>query len=344
MQRRLYGKMVCCMEIAETKVPPAPPNIIRAIRSGFDAIANRVYIILIPVILDLWLWLGPHIQIKGLMASFLTTLSTTPGFDPTNSEVMLPADPEIWQAAIERINLMMLLRSYPVGIPSLMSSILPLDAPTGEVFFSDVTSPISVILLSVVISLIGILFGTFYFMIVAQATFEGRVRLSRAFIEWPRKALHTLSLTFGSGGILLVLLIPAMCILSFVTIGGIPVSQIAVVILSGMLVWVLFPLGLTPLGIFTHRMSLLGAVQRSIVVVRMTLPTTALFFLIVIGIGQVLEVLWCVPGEGSWFELVGVAGHAFVSSALLAATFVYYRDADVWVQSLIRKTQLFEAK
>jgi hypothetical protein len=30
--------------------------------------------------------------------------------------------------------------------------------------------------------------------------------------------------------------------------------------------------------------------------------------------------------------LIGVIGHAFVTSGLLAATFVYYRDASRWIQ------------
>jgi hypothetical protein len=37
--------------------------------------------------------------------------------------------------------------------------------------------------------------------------------------------------------------------------------------------------------------------------------------------------------------LVGIAGHAFVSTALLAASFVYYRDMNAWLQIVIEKLQ-----
>jgi hypothetical protein len=36
--------------------------------------------------------------------------------------------------------------------------------------------------------------------------------------------------------------------------------------------------------------------------------------------------------KNSWFTLVGILGHAFVTTSLLSATFVYYRNADRWVQ------------
>jgi len=45
--------------------------------------------------------------------------------------------------------------------------------------------------------------------------------------------------------------------------------------------------------------------------------------------------LWKAPPVTSWLTLVGVGGHAFISTALLAASFVYYRDADHWVQETL---------
>jgi hypothetical protein len=42
------------------------------------------------------------------------------------------------------------------------------------------------------------------------------------------------------------------------------------------------------------------------------------------------------PEETSWLSLVGVAGHAFVTTGLLAASFIYYRDADRWVKAILK--------
>lgn len=69
---------------------------------------------------------------------------------------------------------------------------------------------------------------------------------------------------------------------------------------------------------------------------RMTLPTTALFILSIFVISEGLDILWRVPAEKSWLTLIGVGGHAFITSALLAASFIYYRDADLWTQGTLR--------
>jgi hypothetical protein len=68
----------------------------------------------------------------------------------------------------------------------------------------------------------------------------------------------------------------------------------------------------------------------------MTLPTTSLFFLSILAISEGLDILWRVPPETSWLTMIGVGGHAFITSALLAASFVYYRDADLWTQETLR--------
>jgi hypothetical protein len=33
--------------------------------------------------------------------------------------------------------------------------------------------------------------------------------------------------------------------------------------------------------------------------------------------------------------LVGIAGHAFITTSLLAASFIYYRDMQVWLQTVL---------
>jgi hypothetical protein len=35
--------------------------------------------------------------------------------------------------------------------------------------------------------------------------------------------------------------------------------------------------------------------------------------------------------------LVGIAGHAFVTTALLAASFIYYRDMNAWLEIVFER-------
>jgi hypothetical protein len=56
-------------------------------------------------------------------------------------------------------------------------------------------------------------------------------------------------------------------------------------------------------------------------------------------LSQGLTYLWSVPPSDSWMTLVGIAGHAFITTAVLAASFVYYRDMNVWLQTVFEKWQ-----
>ena len=63
-----------------------------------------------------------------------------------------------------------------------------------------------------------------------------------------------------------------------------------------------------------------------------------MIFLIIL-IGQGMNVIWNLTEWDSWMTLVSIAGHAFVSSGLLAATFVYYRQGIDWLEESKKKKQ-----
>jgi len=52
-----------------------------------------------------------------------------------------------------------------------------------------------------------------------------------------------------------------------------------------------------------------------------------------------LNYLWSVPPNNSWMLLIGIAGHAFITTALLAASFVYYRDMNIWLQTVFEQVK-----
>ncbi|HET6846340.1 MAG TPA: hypothetical protein VFH29_05860, partial [Anaerolineales bacterium] len=70
---------------------------------------------------------------------------------------------------------------------------------------------------------------------------------------------------------------------------------------------------------------------------RFTLPTSSLFVLTVLLVGTGLNSLWAVPVEDSWVVVVGLLGHAFITTALLAASFIYYQDMSAWVQTVLAR-------
>jgi hypothetical protein len=72
----------------------------------------------------------------------------------------------------------------------------------------------------------------------------------------------------------------------------------------------------------------------------MTLPYSVLFALAGLVLSQGLDMLWAIPKDTSWLAVVGVIGHAFISSGIIAAAFVFYRDAEQFLQ---QKQQIIPA-
>jgi hypothetical protein len=92
----------------------------------------------------------------------------------------------------------------------------------------------------------------------------------------------------------------------------------------------------SPHGIIVSKSNLVTAVKVSASLLRRTLPTTVVFLLAIFLLSKGLDILWLIPSETSWMLLVGIIGHAFVATGLLASSFVYYRDAVRWVHSLVK--------
>ena len=54
------------MEVSQVENLPPPPGIISSIKAGFDTIAAHITAILFPLLLNLFLWLGPRLHVDDL--------------------------------------------------------------------------------------------------------------------------------------------------------------------------------------------------------------------------------------------------------------------------------------
>jgi hypothetical protein len=328
------------MNSHRTQTLSAPPSLIASLKAGFDAITNHIALILFPIGLDLLLWFGPHFKLSRLVEALERQAELLfNGQDPTFDQ-LLQANRELWALAAERINLLAALRSYPVGIPSLMASILPVSNPVGAPPVLEVASALGVGIIWIVATLIGLAVGALYFGVVAQAALTNQINWREVWRDWPKASLQVILLALFWTGLLIAVSIPGSCVISLAALGGLTLAQCALLLYLGVLLWIFFPLVFSPHGIFVSGQKMFHSVKTAVVLTRYTLPNTSLFLLAVILLSKGLDMLWQVPGETSWLALVGVAGHAFVTTGLLAASFIYYRDANRWVQQMVERMRL----
>jgi hypothetical protein len=322
-----YGKIkFTFMDTANPQVMPAPPNLTKSLLAGFDAVSSHIGLILFPLALDVFLWLGPKLPAYRLFEPFLAQVKDMP-------------NQELIAEAAKRFNLFGALRSLPVGVPSLMASRNPIEAPLGSLGNWQVSSLAAAGVLWLVLGLVGILIGTLYFMTVSQAAVGGGVNWTQALNGWPRMFIRTLALTVTAFGLLFAISLPFACIFSLAGLIGLPISGFLLIGFVSFLAWFLFPLFFTPHGIFLYKHSLWGAARESSRLVRRTFPASGLFILSVIILSEGLDMLWRLPAEKSWMCLVGIAGHAFVNASLLAASFVFYAEANQWLQRVDQQTK-----
>jgi hypothetical protein len=310
----------------------------KSLTAGFDAITNHLDLIFFSISLDIALWLGPHLRLGRIFKAALDQMSELSRVDSTGLFNEL-------QTFSQNLNLLSVLRTFPVGVPSLLASRVSVDTPVGTPLAWEIPSAGIGLAIWLGLTVAGMAAGTLYFSLVAQAAVTGKTIWRNALDFWPRASLNVALLALAWFFMITAALLPFSCIILFV-LSGIGLGEIGflvLLVLGGVLIWLLIPLLFSSHGIFVNQNGVWVSVLRSINITRMTLPSTSLLFLVLLVLSEGLDVLWNIPPSNSWLLIVGIIGHAFVTSSLLAASFVYYRDADIWVQEVVKQIKLSSA-
>ena len=300
---------------------------------GFDSVANHILVILPPVLLDLFLWLGPHLRLKSFMQPFIDQLPAMAKAFPSSSIPDMTQVQSAWMAFLNQFNLFMILRTFPVGATSLLSLQMPGQTPLGTPVNLDAGSFFGIFSWAVLLVLLGWFIGSVYYFWISGVALKPDGRSLWKSIK------QTLLLSIIWLGILFVLGLPVILVVSIIYSFSPTLGQIMFFIGALLLVWLIMPVFFSVHGIFTLQLDAFRSILGSLRMVRFTLPNTGLFLLVFVIINTGMNFLWNTPSDNSWWMLVGIAGHAFVSTALLAASFIYYRDINTWLTAVFEALQ-----
>lgn len=321
---------------------PPPPGVMGSLRAGFDAVSSHVWLIILPLLLDVFLWFGPRFSVDGLVAPFFRMLFNQARTTLTSAEDLqrFTAYQSAFIELVERFNLLSLLgklQAFPVGISSLLAQIMPIGTPLGSQNVVQITSIPGLFGLAFVFTVFGWVGGGLYFRWVSGIALGDASRMSMVSLSWAIVQTLLLSLVWVIG--LMVIIIPVLGILTVLTFLSPLLASGALLLMLIFSFWLIVPLFFTPHGIFVRGQNAFYSIFSSLKMARFTLPTSGLFVLCVFVLSNGLNYLWSVPRDDSWMLLVGIAGHAFIRTALLAASFVYYRDMTVWLQTVLERLQ-----
>lgn len=321
----------------ETKgITATPPRLIASIAAGFNTVANHIYLILFPIALDLLLWLGPRLRINTLSEPFISQFNRVIlEMGTANSAEMVRVGKEFWETMLERFNLLGFLRTFPVGIASLFSTSAPATSPLGDPFLLEIPSLASMLGLGLLLIITGLLMGSIYFHEVARCSSAEKSTFSLQQMTW--QFLQTLLLTVSLVIIVLMFAIPTLMTVSVLLLFSPAIAQIGLFFMSLLMLWLFLPLVFAPHGIFANRQNALAAMRTSVRMVRFFLPGTGLFLITLLVFSQGMDVIWRVPPETSWMSMIGVFGHAFVTTALLSASFFFYSGSIRWMTENLKR-------
>jgi hypothetical protein len=320
------------MEVSKVENLPPPPGIINSIKAGFDTIATHITAILLPVLLNLFLWLGPRLRMNALFDSIkpdVVSIWKTSGVPAADIQRVLTW----YESTIPTINLFWIFRTLPIGISSLFLSRDASQTPLGAPFVMQVSAA-GLFGWIFLLTLVGWIGGGLYFRSVAWLAIPGKdgqpLGMFRAIVQ-------TMLISIFWGILAVMIGVPVFLVLAVTLQFSAFIANILVLILSLASMWVIVPLFFWPHGIFLKQQNFVTSIISSVQMARFTLPTSSMFVLTVFLLAFGLNFIWSIPPEDSWITLFGIFGHSFVSTALLAASFIYYRDMNIWLQSVIEK-------
>lgn len=261
----------------------------------------------IPIVLDLYLWLGPRLSPQPLIHRLLPTLPFSEG-----SQVLLGG-----------MNLFSLLSSSLLRMPSVggAETAEPAFVPLLVMVVDDGLSLLGWVLL---LFSSGLFLGSIYLVLLAHPLMaETRTGLLRqAGVLWLRAVSLVLFLLTAAFfvGLPVTLAITLASMLSPILAQAVSLASLA------FLIGIAFYLFFTIEAMVISEVGPLRAAWNSITVVRKN-PWSAVGFIILINIiGLGLLRVWRSLGGTGWGAVLAILGNAFVGSGLVASSLLYYRD------------------
>jgi len=317
-------------------------GVIGCLTAGFEMLTQNLQVVALPVVLDLFLWLGPRISVRPLLQGFLDVLTSQPPADPEMTRQIQQAVTLLQQFG-DRFNLVSMLGGMPMfQIPSLLARRAPAaGSPLGAPQVLSLSSVLALAPWWGGLALLSLLLGFLYLNEIAHHVKRGEGLGGESAAEggagnqggqgdripagvW--KLVRFLAFALGLivvGSILLPLWVLAVAL-------GASIAEPLGVLLwvggVGFLSYAALHLLFVIPGLLLGGRGLVRAVGESVVLSHVSLSSVFGFVLLAVVIYEGLGYAWSLPRSDSWALLVGILGNACVATGLTGAAFVFYRD------------------
>jgi hypothetical protein len=316
------------------------PGVIDTISAGFGTVNKRLWLIIIPILLDLILWLGPKISIAPLVNRALDgyhrLLIESSAQIPSQEQVTLEQIEGVYrqtQEVVEPIGQVNLVGVLAWQLPSLMKTAMPENSAA-----MGVESGFMLVLLLLGLGLASLFGVCIYLGAIAQFVkgdhFDLGFFLRRIGLNWARLLLFFVLLLFPLG-----LLVPiGVFLLGVVGLGNVGVASLLGGLSLGVALWLMLYLFFVKSAIFVGDVSPLWAIWHSFNLVRHNLWSALGLFLLINIVTWGMAIAWGLIVGHPLGAVVAITGNAYVVTGLAAATMIYYRDRYDLLQPKVAKS------
>ena len=304
-------------------------GVIDAISAGFSIVSRRPWLMGLPVLLDVGLWLGPRLTIRGLLTPLLSSMAAAAAASP-EYQAASEVSRQYLELIANRINLLALLANGFLGFPSLVSGQGP-DIPAlsqagRTIDISNIAGALGLVAILVFVSL---LVGGVYLVLIGQRV-RGETPIQHLLLRtgriWVRLTLLSFSL-FVAGLVITIPLGLLLGLLSVVAPGVASIGSFMILVLAAwLLVWLAITLTFAVPAIILDEVGVGNAVWRSMNVVGRNFWPTIGLILLSLFLTRGFSFIWLRLGETPLGLVVSIVGNAYIGSGLVAATLVFYSD------------------
>jgi hypothetical protein len=292
-------------------------SIIDTLSEGFRTVTRRLWIVAVPVALDVFLWLGPKLSVAPVIRDALATLqdtmrlATPSGAADTGMAEALQVISQELEATIGQANLLALLAWSRLGMPSI-AGLRPVNPEVDRII--EITGYGQMLGLQALILLVGLFLACVFLAMLGQEVRGEGVRIDRLAQSVPRYWLR-----------LLAIIVPLGLGLMFAVSASLVLGPLAFIVLA-LVLWVLLYLFFVPQAVTMAEESPLRALWFSFLVVRTNFWSALGLILLTNLIGSGLSLVWRNVMQVPSGMMIAILGNAYIGSGLTAAAFIYYRD------------------
>lgn len=317
-------------------------GVLEALAMGFDRVRRQPWLMILPLLLDLFLWVGPRLEAQSLYAQFEPDLKSLSAELDADGQLAVQDMSSLLKDFLGRYNLFSWLSVGIVGVPAVNTTVdattpLVTGAPPAKLSIADVGTYLGA---AIGLSAIGLMLGGLFWAMLTLSLRGEDFSLGR----WLRHGL-TIGWQLLVLGVLLslsmiVLMFPVSIVMALISAISLGLASLLPALIVTALAWVIFYLAFTVHGLALYRLPLVRALRISALIARIffvaTLGLATLSIVIYVGLGLV----WDLFAPDSWLRLIAMAGNAFIVAGLASASLVFYQNRSTILTERLNMPQL----